>query len=478
MAQEFLDKTEEIEFKISLENRQSPTGQKYFNDFVQEFIVTESIDSPTVFATIAFDDSADVISTLNGADMWEIEINQKNQRKIIYKLQCYKIADYMRQEKRSVYIIHLASPEFLRNEMTNVFGKFDKKTASEHVLEIMTKRKYPGLGKETFTKKKVFTEKTKAQLNFVCPNWRVFNAVNWLCEKSVRSTGKEQAGFILYENVFGYHFTSLDQLIVDAKKQPKTGKDVKAGSNGGNRPIPPLFRYTYGQKDVSNNPKDQNTFLIDKLTFPKSYSVLDSIRHGNYSGYTQAFDPVEISKGTTAEKSKDTKVQTDVYKIENTWGKMEHLEKQQPYKGLPPWAYQNPRRYRLKVLMSKTFGPADEGGKGTSSKSSATKSHQSAKPAGGSRGLPDLVAAASYAHLRFRSFMYQQLSIEVVGNLNLYAGYGIDIEIPKNLPDKPSDKKIPRDERWSGRWMVAGVTHVYNGKLTTKLLLVRDSTPK
>lgn len=459
---EILNQTGDAIFHAWMDGRTGPDGKTFYLDqYIIECEITESIDTPCIYARLVIDDSGDLITNLDGGERWNIEIKSKH-RNQTYKLESFKVSDYVRQEKRAVYMIHLASGEFLRNELSNVFGAFKEQKASEHVCEIMTKKKFKTIGK--FTEKKVFIEKTDASFTFVATNWRVFNCINWLCEKSIRankSGSVRQSGFILYENVFGFHFTSLDKLIEDSKKQSPSSKTIKQGTNCGERPIPPLYKYTYGQKNLGQNNPEENEFLIDKLTFPKSYSLLDQIRHGTLSGYTQAFDPVELAKGSSNDPSKDTPVSTRQYLIEEVWGSMAHVEKAKPYKGAPDYLYTVPRRHRLKPILSRTFGvPGDK----------------KAIAAGG-KNFQDIVDSASYSYLRLKSFMYQQLSIQFAGNLDIYAGYGIEVEIPKNLPDKPSDKKIPVDKRWSGKWMVAGVTHRFkSGKLTTNCLLVRDST--
>lgn len=485
MAQDISGQPGGVEFHAWMENR-SRDGKQYLDEYIAEVEITESIDSPSIYARISIDDSGDLITSLDGGEMWNITIKMPGESKEKkWRLQTFKISDFVKQEKRALYVLHLASEEFIRNELCNLFGRMPpnpggsskgsgsagagggggEKPINELVCDIMTKTEYKNVT-GGMTKKKVFTEKTEGKIRFIACNWRPFNAINWLCEKSIRSKKSgsiRQSGFIFYENYFGFHFTSLDQLIEDSKKQPKDQKfQVQSGSNCGNRPIPCLYKYKYAQKATTTdlNAKD---LLIDKLTFPKSYSLLDQVRHGTLAGFVQGFDPVELARGTTNDKSKDVPVSTRSYTIEQYWNSMAHVEKEKPYKGAPNWAYDFPRRNRLKPILSFTFGKPNV---------------DNPKPiAAGGATFQDIIDCVSYSYLRLRSFMYQQLSIQVPGNTDLFAGYGIEVEIPKTLPDKKSDTKLQLDKRWSGKWMLAGVTHRWKqGKLITNCLLVRDST--
>lgn len=464
----------DCECKVYIIGKQGPGGEKLLNEYVTEIQITEAIDVPTIMGTIVIDDSGDLFTTITGGEEWYIELKQPKRKTIKYTLQSYKISDFVKSEKRAKYIVHLASPEFLKNELSNIFGvypepKSKEMSTTEFCYYLLKKKKIKTLGDKPLTAKKIFCpDHSTEKMKWVSPNWRVFNCVNWLLEKSIRPGGKKQSGYIFYESSLGFHVTSIDQMIIDLKAQSTTFQD---GTDNGARPKPPMYKYTYGQKDIANNPKEDNKYKIEKIQFPRSYSMLDRIRHGTWAGYTQAFDPLELSKGTSNDKSKDVPVKSVPYRIDTLWANMSHVESEKPYQGAPDWAWNTARRHRLKVVMSSTFGPA--GGEGKNA-SAATK----AQPGGGGK-FGDIVDAVSYSLLRVKSLMYQQLKIDVTGNLDLFAGHGVTLSIPKNLPNNPSDTKIPEDSRWSGKWMIAGVTHKYNsGNLNTTCLLCRDSSKK
>lgn len=449
----------EANFTAYFEGVKGPDGKTWkLDDFIIECTISEGIDTPGIRCTLVFDDSADFISKITGGEKLVVELASV-QKKQKYNFQVYKIADRVRGEKRNLYTIHAISEEFMRNEMLNIFGSFKEKKTHEYVCEIMTT-----LPEGIKTGKKVYTEPTDEKFRYVAPNWRPFNAINFLAEKSIRKKktgGKRQSGYIFYENVLGFHFVSLDQIIIDALAQKP--KLFIPGAQCGKRPIPPLYEYTYGQKNIADNDRSEHDYMIEKITFPKAYNMIENIRHGSWAGYTQGFDPVALIKSNTNEKkSKDKPYRNEMYDILGWWNYMEHVEKEKPYDVQRLEFYlKTPRRRKLKPLGSQQFGSATE----------------KPEPAGGAN-FKDVVDAVSYNYLRFRSFMHQQLSITIPGNMDLYAGYRIKLRIPKSNPDVGADR-IPTDQRWSGSWIIGGLQHHYrSGTVETKLVLVRDSTPK
>ena len=76
--------------------------------------------------------------------------------------------------------------------------------------------------------------------------------------------------------------------------------------------------------------------------------------------------------------------------------------------------------------------------------------------------------------MRIESLKTIKLQITIPGNMDLYVGSGIDIVIPTSAK---SGKAPKVDRRYSGRYLIASLTHDTNGtSMTTELLLMKDST--
>jgi hypothetical protein len=66
-----------------------------------------------------------------------------------------------------------------------------------------------------------------------------------------------------------------------------------------------------------------------------------------------------------------------------------------------------------------------------------------------------------------------KLQIEVPGNLDLYAGMGIEVIIPGTFR---SGTKTEVDQRYSGRYLIASLTHKTTGSnMVTELALMKDA---
>ena len=258
-------------------------------------------------------------------------------------------------------------------------------------------------------------------------------------------------------------------MIEDANKQ-KPKRETKGTAK---RPLPQLYYYGYGQANLPSIAEETKDFIIQTISFPKSYNLLENLRHGTWAGYTQGFDPVDLAKSSSGDQSGDLPLALDEYAIRRNWKDMSHVNP----KGKPPFdmsklapqgepsMVDTPRRVRLKPVMTRGYGNMEK-----------KESKQSA-PIGG-QSVKSIVEAGSYNFLRLKSLLYQQLQVTVPGNLDLMAGHGIHITIPKALPDKPNSTNIPTDQRWSGLWIIASAEHKYHdGRMISILLLTRDSTP-
>jgi hypothetical protein len=89
------------------------------------------------------------------------------------------------------------------------------------------------------------------------------------------------------------------------------------------------------------------------------------------------------------------------------------------------------------------------------------------------RNYEQLVELQAYQWMRIESIKNVKLQIVIPGNLDLYAGYGIDIDIPSTAKSGTTTKI---DKRYSGRYLIAGVSHkIVNNNMATELLLLKDA---
>ena len=88
----------------------------------------------------------------------------------------------------------------------------------------------------------------------------------------------------------------------------------------------------------------------------------------------------------------------------------------------------------------------------------------------------DAMAVAQYAAARYNLLKAIKLNITIPGNTALAAGGLIKLIIPAS---KQKGANVEQDLLYSGKYIIAGLTHLYRKTgITTKLYLIRDSRPK
>ena len=291
-------------------------GEYELKEFVRGFEIFESIGSATLEAKLIIQDTAGLINTLTGTELFEIRLIGSIIDRTFY-MRSYSLESRSKINQDSeTYIVNLVSDEFIKNECVNVFGNsrviFNNKTETSQVVDtILTDKRF------LQTRKNVYLEETLNKHEFIIPNWRPFDTIYWMTERSIRKTktgGVLQNGFAFYENALGYHYKSLDKMIEDIRDMSET-KETNSTS-GQTR----LYTYGYSPKSVEQT-QATDQFKISTITFPNEKNFLMGLRHGAWSGFSIGFDPATIASSKMGE-STDMSVDAHRYKISELWSKM------------------------------------------------------------------------------------------------------------------------------------------------------------
>mgnify|MGYP001179869396 CR=1 FL=1 len=453
----------EIELAVTIyrdgEKLTNDVGAYDLQQFVRGVEIYESIEQATLECMLIFEDSAGLLGAITGSEIFRISIGSSIIDRV-YNFRSYEIASRSRTNQgNDIYIINCCSEEYVKNETTNVFGNSDtifnnQTEASQIVNHLIKNKKYIGSGKA------LFCPETLNKHKFVVPNWRVFDTIYWIAQRTIRkkqSTGKGyQNGFAFYENGMGFHFKSIDKMIDDINDASQNDESNK--TTGKTR----LYTYEYSPKGVDDGASDP--FKIKKVVFPNERNFLNGLRHGTWSGYSIGFDPVTISSSFMG-TSTDMSVDAYRYSLDDMWKNMSHMGKN----SVNPFSKTDkevknmvdyPKRVRYTMLPNQNFDP---------------KQFKAATPQK-SRNYEALVELQAYQWMRFESLKTIKLQIEVPGNLDLYVGAGINILIPTNFV---GGSKRTDDRKYSGRYMIAALTHKTTGQvLITEMFLVKDSVLK
>tara|TARA_Y200000002_G_scaffold266412_1_gene221416 strand:+ start:1401 stop:2765 length:1365 start_codon:yes stop_codon:yes gene_type:complete len=432
------------------EQLKSQDGGYNLVGFLRAWEVYESVESATIEATFVFEDSAGISNIFTGSEEIKFRVYGSVVERT-YRLRSYNINSRQRiKQTTDVFIVNCCSDEYAINEVVNVFGKSDKifdETESSSIVKTMIKD-YLQSGK------KVFSEESLNKQTFIATNWRPFDTVYWITNRSVRkkqSGGDFQNGFAFYENSLGYHFKSLDKMIDDINEMtPTKGTDPQRGSTR-------LYEYIYSPKKSDDGGNDQ--FKIDSIAFPEERNFLMGLRHGTWTGFSMGFDPVNIANSQMGGESADLALDKYQYKITEIWNSMSHLGGKKAvnpvsrvsddYKSL----IDSPKRTRYAILPYQNFDPKD--------KQEPQKNYES------------LVYLQAYQWLRMESLKNTKLQIVVPGNLDLYAGSGVSVTMPTT---QKSGDTIKTDKRFSGRYMIVTIAHKGTpDSMSSEMLLMKDA---
>tara|TARA_B100001250_G_scaffold354550_1_gene328481 strand:- start:7908 stop:9293 length:1386 start_codon:yes stop_codon:yes gene_type:complete len=447
----------ELEYQLTIHRngqRIENEGNFNFKAFCKGFEIREDFGLATVEASFIFEDAAGIISILSGAE----ELRLKVGTSIIdrtFKFRIYRVHSRNRSgQTTDVFMVDCVSDEFMKNESESVFGNSDvlfknKRTAGDMVETLVKGDKYLN------SNKNLYIEDTVNKHSFVAVNWRPLDTLYWIAKRSIRKSkigGGLQNGFTFFENALGYHFKSIDQLIDDINSQPRSEKTNFVTG------VPKLHTYSLTPKSMTDEGLD--AFSMTGLAFPEEKNILRSLRNGTWSGYTVGFDPVNITSSKMG-LSKDTTTDSAKYNVEELWQKMSHLNGKMTVDPITQMDVSvqkqvlKPRRVRYTMLPNQVFDP---------------KFVDNAQP--NYQQLADLEA---YQYMRIETLGNIQLRVNVPGNLDLYAGHGVDISIPATFR---TGGKVQLDKKYSGRYLIQKVTHSTNSEATTfstTLTLLKDS---
>ncbi len=432
---------------------QSSEGADDIYDFITGIEIYESITSSTIEAKLLFNDGSGFIGAMTGSEQFRIVIRGTIIDRVYY-VRAYDIEARTRLDKADSFIVNCASDEFLQNEITNVFGNsqvvFGSTSSSEIVEQILkTDQRY------IRTQKKIYIEESTNKQQFIATNWRPFDCIYWLTQRSVRKArkgGTLQNGFLFWENGLGFNFKSIDKMIDNVNNQTESDSNFTTGETK-------LYTYVYSTKSSGTDGADQ--FKIETIVFPEERDFLTGLRNGAWAGFSMGFDPVTVTQSKMG-LSTDMSVNAYRYGISAIWPKMSHLNESTAVNPLSQLdtriksIVDYPRRTRYTILSNQIFDPKFV--------NNPQKNYE------------ELVELQAYQWMRIESLKNIKLMVKFPGNLDLYAGHGINIVIPATYK---RNNTTDIDRKYSGRYVIGGLTHkIVGSNMTTEAILLKDSIPR
>jgi hypothetical protein len=425
-------------------------GETYdIREIVVDFTYYESIESPFIRCDFTIADAIDFNKTLMGGEIIHVKLECESSKgdDMDIKFRVYKIGSIIKSERGQMYILHTATPEIYSNEMKKVFksfGPMDGAKNPDHIPMHLLKKYW-----ETDKIKSKYME-PHSTINFISPNWKVTDAISHICDKVVRKKGSKaslkQSGFLFFENKKGFCFQSIDGLC-------------EGQIDGAEK-----FVYTLVQQ--GSDPEDDGMYAIESVMYPDKADHLRNMRLGTYKALAIGISLPIVTDSATTDSGKSDKRGTISQPREinymQVFAMASTIEKQPPYV-LPEdidIEKSAPTRLHIRNLP--------DGGH-----------QQSSNHKAGVEGNKDTLSVGMYASARYSLLKSVQLTIVIPGNPALTVGQILKVSIPASKQTAGDNGKVLEDRKYSGKYIIAGLTHTYKREgLTTELKLTRDSVKR
>jgi hypothetical protein len=214
---------------------------------------------------------------MNGNEFLRMTLGKTNaQTNVIDKLfRVFKVAKRTPENEGNTesYALYFCSEELLLSEQYKVSKSYKGKDIRSNVMDILTN--YLNVPDE---KMGVF-ESTYGVYDFIVPNIKPFDAINWLSTYARPNADNLGADMLLYEDKFGYNYRSLQTLFAQEVYN----------------------EYSFNPKNLSQNIQTLTQQIYNVLTYEilESYDTLGAINSGVYSNRLLSVDPLLRRTRTT-----------------------------------------------------------------------------------------------------------------------------------------------------------------------------------
>lgn len=381
---------------------------------VQEITISQSIFQSSIEVSILIQDiGTNIIESalLMGQEQIQMQISTSGKLYTI-NVYIYRIDSRIMEQKKQVYIIRAISLEAIKNEYVRISER-----VSNIKAEIYIKN---ALASKIGSIKKFNIDESLFNVNCIIPNWRLFEFITWISSKTSPSNLKNAFGYLFYENLNGYNFRSIDNLIAQN----------------------PYFEYTYYQANTNANTNNNSRNRIIRYASPNAFDILKELRNGSYS-HSNYYIDLQNRRFTITQSTADDFYSNSI-----------NLGQQKPYRTNTDLnLLNNPSRVLYKPNIKNAFDL------------------QSDDP----EVIDEINKSVDRATYRYNFMQYNHVDCEIYGDLDIQAGFTINLNFPS--PARNTAESVKKDERFSGKYLISTVTHTIKERtsLETKLTCIRDT---
>lgn len=396
--------------------------------YMVELSYFEDMYNNTISGKLVLSDTVGVLNftTLNGTEFLKIKLGKSRNHQVPIErtFRIYSVSDrnFDKSLNHESYTVHFCSEDFITSEKYRISKAYKKKSISEIVTDVLTNV----MKIDSVDKKKIFIDETNGVYDFILPNKKIFETINWLATYALPKT-REGADFLFFENSHGYYFKSLQNLFDQDS----------------------AYIFNYDPKNTDQSNIDKKSFTVLKLELLDYFDTLKSIPSGTFGNRLISIDPLRRKKYITDfnySKYFDKGYKLNSSPVTNNY--KDRLGKQS-FDSAP----KDLESSTLRLCVSNSVeGNVDyiKNSPGSVSNDFFVEKY-----------LPNRVAQIALAN-------YNRLKITIPGNVNLVAGMIISLNVAGvshmsgilNNSNADSPKERTTDPFLSGRYIISAMRHV------------------
>ena len=381
------------------------------SDMVDSFNLFENVFSNTLTGNIGIGDTSNLISNfpIVGQEEIHITIGTPNIERVHTKVfRIYKVSDITSSAMcMRRYNIHVLSNEFFMNMKNSVSRSFPKSKLSDIADKIFRT--------DLESDKKFDIESTQNVHDIVIPNWKPFDAMNWLAKRSI-ADNRDGANYLFYETRDGFHFRSMESLF-------------ESDSVG---------EYRRKPLNSTGEPDEEQYKSINRIEIVNSFDMVQNIPSGMYANRLIIHDML------------NRKIETLDYDYSKEYSKMVHIE-------------ENKKNSQWKLTDDQNLS-----GQGSSMLIHESADELTSSPLSKQTLVSRFDDVNDYYERTIQNRFSQmqqinniKINITISGDTNSKVGDVLDLVLPSIEPLN-DDGKPPLDKLYNGRYLITGLRHKIN----------------
>ena len=253
----------------------TPLGVHPLNKLMIELNLYEDILGDTISGQLMLSDAVGIINQfgLNGTEFIQVSLRKNSEDKHPL-VQNYRITAVTNRgvnvnNNYEVYTIDFVSEEFMFAEQYRISKAYKNTKISDIIQNILVDYIKVGSNVKPTNKgtKTVNIESTYGVYDFILPNKKLFETINWLATYARPASNNPGADMLFFENAGGYFFNSLQTLY----KQP-------------------IYRkYYLNPKNISNDLNQQASNVLE-FRILNFFDVLDNVNNGTFANKVITLD--------------------------------------------------------------------------------------------------------------------------------------------------------------------------------------------